>query len=418
MDNRNSRGGVPPRRTPPTAAGQTGRPAQRPANRTAQSAGTQNTPNGTQRQQKKPRRSENRWFRAIIMVLITVGMCMFLAIYILQNANDLLGLNQEDKQIEVSIPEGSTVQQIASILSKAGVVEQSVTFQLYASIKTEEGDLLPGNYLFNSNMGYDQIFTLMKMGNIIRDVVTIPFIEGWTVYDYAKTLEENKVCDADEFLEFIQNGELSYEFMDQMPESGLRFRRLEGYLFPDTYDFYVGEKVDSVARKFLRNFNDKITRNMYDKMLDLNMTLDEVIALASVIQKEAGGVNGIDEMERVSSVFRNRLDQPELYPKLQSDVTKHYVNNYITPFQRLKDQDMYDAYNTYVCDGLPVGPICNPGLDAIMAALSPAETPYCFFVTDVNEHFYYSITAQEHYQNVRSAAAVEGEGEIHGIDTE
>ena len=153
-------------------------------------------------------------------------------------------------------------------------------------------------------------------------------------------------------------------------------------------------------------------------MMDLNLSLDEAITLASIIQKEAGGVNGPDEMRRVSAVFHNRLDLKEEYPKLQSDVTRDYATKYIIPFHDMRNQPMYDAYNTYVCDGLPVGPICNPGLDAIEAALYPTDVPYYFFVTDVEEHFYYAETLQKHYENIRLASAVEGEGEIHGTNTE
>jgi UPF0755 protein len=137
--------------------------------------------------------------------------------------------------------------------------------------------------------------------------------------------------------------------------------------------------------------------------------------MASVIQKEAGQY---DEMTRVSSVFHNRMNLPEVYPSLQSDVTRDYATNFIVPFHDVRNQNMYDSYNTYVREGLPIGPICNPGMEAIEAALYPANTDYYFFVTDVEETYYYSVTADEHYQKVRVASAVVGEGEIHGIDTE
>lgn len=412
MNNSNQRpagtGGQPRRPTP-------ARPGARPQRR----QGTPPNGRAPQQQPKKQRkRSENRWFRAIVMVLCTLGLCIFLAIFILQSANDLFGLNQEDKQIEVTIPAGATRSQVASILSKAGVVDQNLTFQLYASIK-EGQRYLPGTYVFNSNMGYDEILRDLRTSTSQMASVKITFVEGENVYEIASKLEEKEVCDAQAFLDHLQTGEFGYEFMDQLPEDDrLRFRRLEGYLFPDTYEFYVGENVDSVARKFLGTFNTKIGSALKDRMKDRGLTLDETLTLASIIQKEAGGVHGIDEMKRVSSVFHNRLAVPSTFPKLQSDVTVHYVDNFIKPFHDIRNQNMYDAYNTYVCNGLPVGPICNPGLDAIEAALYPEDTGYYFFVTDVQENFYYSVTAQEHYQKVIEASRVEGEGKIHGIDTQ
>lgn len=366
---------------------------------------------------KKKSRSENRWGRAILMVLATVMFCGFLALFILQSALDMFGLNQEDQMIEVNIPEEPSLSQISSILSKSGIIDQGITFQLYASIKQDE-QYYGGDYVFNVNMGYDEILSKLRTKTVENATVTITFVEGVNVYEIAQQLEDEGVCNADEFLEIMETADFGYEFMDQLPEDGIRFRRLEGYLFPDTYEFYVGENVESVARRFLSNFSSKITTQMSNRMRDLNLTLDETITLASIIQKEAGGVHGIDEMKRVSSVFHNRLNLAEAYPKLQSDVTREYVNRFIKPFLDFTDQELYDAYNTYACDGLPAGPICNPSADAIEAALYPADSNYYFFVTDVKEQFYYSETADEHYQKVITASNVEGEGEIHGTDTE
>ena len=144
------------------------------------------------------------------------------------------------------------------------------------------------------------------------------------------------------------------------------------------------------------------------------MTLDETIILASIIQKEAGNP---DEMGLVSSVFHNRInDLAAGLPMLQSDVTIHYIEEDIKPYQTMGTQEIYDAYNTYVCRGLPAGPICCPGLDAIRAAISPEESSYYFFVTDSNGKYYYSSTLNEHYANVRLAAAAGGV--THGTDVQ
>lgn len=368
---------------------------------------------------KKHAGDQSRWLRAIIMVVITVGISGALAAFILQSAFDMFGLNQEDHFIEVTLPEDPTLSQITSVLNKQGVVEQALTFRLYASLKGDK-KYYGGNYAFNTNMGYDEILADLRTGSSDSDVVELYFTEGRNVYEIAKLLEEYKVCEADKFLQHLETAKFEYEFLDRVPSDELRYRKLEGYIFPDTYEFYINENVDEVARKFLKNFNNRLTTAHYERMKTMGMTLDETITLASIIQKETGGVHGLDEMKRVSSVFHNRLNHAETYPQLQSDVTREYVDRFIKPFLSIKNQEMYDAYNTYACDGLSVGPICNPGLDAIEAALYPDETterPYYFFVTDVQNHFYYAATLDEHNTNVAKAKQVDGEGEIHGTNT-
>lgn len=364
--------------------------------------------------QTPPKRRGSRWFRAIIMVLATVGLCFFFAIFILQSANDLFGLNQDNMEIEVVVPEKPTVATVAELLAEKGVIEKTLTFRLYADLKTKDKDFLGGTYVFNSNMGYDELILELQNGNIKREIVKLTFIEGMTLYEYAKQLEDAKICKADEFIQTLQSGTFDYEFLDMIPTDANRFRRLEGYLFPDTYEFYENDNVNRVVNKFLSNFDNRVTDSMMNQMQNLNLTLDQAITLASIIEKEAGDPV---EMRLVSSVFHNRLSMSETYPQLQSDVTIHYVEKFIKPFLDYQNTEMYDAYNTYVSKGLPVAPICNPSLSAIEAALNPEETKYLFFVTDSEGTYYYSSTPQEHYAKVAAARKV-GEGKIHGIDTE
>ncbi len=363
--------------------------------------------------QRRPR-SQNRWFRAIIMVIATVIGCMFLALFILQSAYDLFGLNQKDEIIEVTIPKGAKISEVAKILKKDGVVDQPLTFRIYLGFKDVKNEsIVAGDYAFNSNMSYNELIAALSSGYTEREVVRITFIEGVTMLEIATELEEAKVCNAEEFMNYLDQAEYAYEFFGAIEDNPLRFHKLEGYIFPDTYDFFVGENVDSVARKFLRNFNDKITPDLKNRMQDLNLTIDEAITLASVIQKEAGES---DDMRLVSSVFHNRLEDEGTYPNLQSDVTIFYVEENIKPLLQMSNQPMYDAYNTYVREGLPVGPICNPGMDAIMAALYPEKTSFYYFVTDKNMDFYYAQTADAHYRNV--TAAQQAGGQAHGIDTQ
>ena len=142
------------------------------------------------------------------------------------------------------------------------------------------------------------------------------------------------------------------------------------------------------------------------------MTVDDVVILASVIQKEAGNVK---DMGMVSSVFHNRLENPEVYPRLESDVSRDYIRNDIIPHVDIIIDDQLTAYNSYECSGLPAGPVNNPGLDAILAAAHPEDTPYYFFVTDAEGNFYYAETFDVHVQNVYKAGLL---GPTHGVALE
>lgn len=364
-------------------------------------------------QRPRRRRRRGRGAAMFMSIMLLLGAAVFLALFALSSAVDMLAFGKEDRQIEVTVEKGMSVGDIADMLGDEGVIERPSTFKLYAKLRNKDNTFKAGDYVLNSNMSYDRIITAMRLGNTIKEEVKITFYEGMTLKEIADLLEEKKVCDADAFIDITQNGVFTFEFIDMMPESDLRFRRLEGYIFPDTYDFYVGENVESVARKFLKVFQSRVMA-IYSDIQDSGMTLDEAVIMASIIQKEASNE---EEMARVSSVFHNRISNTAAgLPMLQSDVTINYVENDIKPYQTRKVQEMYDAYNTYVCKGLPVGPICNPGLDAIKAAISPEDTDYYFFVTDVNGKYYYGKTLDQHYANVRKAAAAGGTK--HGTDVQ
>lgn len=377
----------------------------------------QNPPPARREPEKEPapKLIRSRWFTAIIMVLITIGVCVFLSAFILQSASDLLGLNQPDKQLEVVVPQTNSLASISTLLYDKGVVSQPFTFRIYVGLKDlNNEDIKPGTYIMNSNFAYDQIIGALTTGYTQKEEVRVTFIEGWTLYEIAKKLEENRVCNADEFIEYLNTAkDLNYEFIDQMPNNAFRYNRLEGYMFPDTYDFYVDMELSSVANVFLSNLNKRITEDMREQMREMNLTFDETLTLASIVQKEAG--NRL-EMGMVASVFENRLAAPDAYPRLQSDVTIHYVEKFIKPFMTIQNQTLYDSYNTYKCEGLPAGPICNPGLDAIDAVLNPDKSGYYYFVTDDEGTYYYAKNLQQHNVNCAKAEQIGGEN-THGTAT-
>ena len=357
-----------------------------------------------QKKRKKRLNTAYNWLLTIIWVSAVLAVSVFISSFALSSINDLVGFSKESKEIEITIPEGYGLSEIANLLEEKGIIDEPFTFEVYARVKNMETKLAPGTYKLNSNLGYDQIFQALKTKEVAKNVVKVNFYEGMTLREIAKRLEENGVCGYDEFIEAAKTETFEYEFTSMMGTDENIYIKWEGYLFPDTYEFYTESSPRSVIAKFIDNFNNKFTAEYYERAQELGMTLEEVITLASVIQSEAAYM---DDMEKVSSAFHNRLAPNSGLPYLQSDVTYFYYTENIEPFvdDPAASDAFLSAYYTYpnYKAGLPVGPICNPGMNAIKAALYPADTNYYFFVTDKEGNFYYGATQAEHDANVIKA---------------
>lgn len=357
-----------------------------------------------QKKRKKRLNTAYNWLLTIIWVSAVLAVSVFISSFALSSINDLVGFSKESKEIEITIPEGYGLSEIANLLEEKGIIDEPFTFEVYARVKNMETKLAPGTYKLNSNLGYDQIFQALKTKEVAKNVVKVNFYEGMTLREIAERLEENGVCGYDEFIEAAKTETFEYEFTSMMGTDENIYIKWEGYLFPDTYEFYTESSPRSVIAKFIDNFNNKFTAEYYERAQELGMTLEEVITLASVIQSEAAYM---DDMEKVSSAFHNRLAPNSGLPYLQSDVTYFYYTENIKPFvdDPAASDAFLSAYYTYpnYRAGLPVGPICNPGMNAIKAALYPADTNYYFFVTDKEGNFYYGATQAEHDANVIKA---------------
>lgn len=241
--------------------------------------------------------------------------------------------------------------------------------------------------------------TTVTTQTTLSRTVTVTIPEGYTVLKIAAALEAGDVCTADEFLRAVREGEYSdYAFLNDVSnetEDGTpngRHFRLEGYLFPDTYEFYRNSSGEAAVRRFLDNFEQK--RTAWQSACEASgLTLDEAVTLASIIQREAKTAT---DMYRVSRVLHNRLASPD-YPRLQCDVSTAYLRE----LEEAGETPDKAAYDTYICKGLPVGAIANPGAAALAAAVSPSTEEICegcyFFVIDATDDtVYYSKTYAEH----------------------
>ncbi len=225
--------------------------------------------------------------------------------------------------------------------------------------------------------------------------VKVTFPEGFTVIQIAERLEENGVCSANEFMELCKTVPEGYNALLGDIDTENKIFALEGYIFPDTYEFYVGEGAKNALSRFLDTTRSRISIEYFDRAEELGLTMNEVFTLASIIQSECGVPS---EMGNVSSVFHKRLEnQANGFPYLGSDVTRHYIEKKMKSYIEENDLD-YDSLFAAYCtnnkyplktQGLPSGPICNPGMAAIEAALWPSETDYLYFFTDKEGNFNY-----------------------------
>lgn len=231
-----------------------------------------------------------------------------------------------------------------------------------------------------------------------QKTVRITFPEGSTFAQMAEKLEANGVCTVQELMGVVNSYDYSkFPLVAAIPEDENRCFRLEGYLFPDTYDFLTNSDPEDVLGKMIRNTENRITDAYRARAKELGYTMDEVLTIASLIQGEAGNPQ---EIGKVSSILHNRL---KAGMKLEVDASINYVEKWIKPFIS-GDINRYNSYyNTYKCAALPSGPICNPGIDWIKAALYPEDTDYLYFVNDANGNYYYASTYEEHQENCEKA---------------
>ncbi len=227
--------------------------------------------------------------------------------------------------------------------------------------------------------------------------VTLTFPEGYTVTEIAEKLEDNNVCSVDDFLSAVNNP--SPEFLEKYSvKKDNKIFVLEGYIFPDTYEFYYNEKAENVVKRFTDNFSSKITQADISRAKELGYSFDEIIRIASIVQEEAGLER---ENKKVASVIHNRLKSGM---QIQCDVTIDYLTKNCEPYLKngLTEENKQN-YNTYKCPALPAGAITNPGYSSIQAALYPDNTGYLFFVTDKDMNYYYSETWDGHVKNCKEA---------------
>ncbi len=360
----------------------------------------QNKISGSKKKKRKFPVKNVIWILSIIIV--SVG----LAFGIIYAGADFMGIGfGRGDDCEMEIEAGTPASEIAEQLKEEGAVKIPALFRLYAKLKGYDSQFKYGLYTFNTEAGYDSICEMLMTEGAKAETVQVTIPEGTGINDYTKNvngedvtvkgiatiLEEKGVCSKSDFFIALDEVNLKTRLLSGTNE-GKTYYTLEGYLFPETYSFYSYDDSAECARlavkRMIEETESRITDEMYEQAENLGYSMNEILTMASIVQMEAG--EHTDEMAKVAGVFYNRLNSDDI-KTLGSSPTCYYGDSF-----------KYDdgRYNTYDIEGLPPGPLCSPGIDAIKAALYPEKSDYYYFVTDSKGNFYYHKTLAEQEKTI------------------
>lgn len=378
-------------------------------------------PAGTAKKKKKRKKARTNPLLAILLWLVIVASSSAICAGVgWMLANDFAALNKPSRESTIQITEdyiaevsrerqedGSikevthyNMERVAGELKEKGIIEYDWFFRLFCKFYHADTKLTQGTFVLNTDMDYMALIRGMRTTGGKAETVTLTIPEGYTVSQIIDLLAENKVATAEKLTDTAANYVFEkYSFVDN--ENLGDISRLEGYLFPDTYNFYVGARPELAFGSMLANFQNKVYANedLADLFAESDYSIREIITMASLIERETDG----SDRRSISSVIHNRLEKGgEAGHLLQIDAALVYAAG--RPITQEDYTDLDSPYNLYQHAGLPPTPIANPGLASIQAALNPADTNYYYYVL-VGEKHVFSATLAEHNRNVAAAAA-------------
>lgn len=333
------------------------------------------------------------WIAIILAIGISLGRMAWLCV------SDVLAFGRPDREVTFTIDRSDDVESIAERLENAGLIRYPELFKFYVDFAHKADVISPGTFTLNAKLDYMALVNAMSPDSYSREVVEVVIPEGYSCAQIFRLLEEQKVCTAAELESWAAQGELSeYWFLDGVTR-GSKYC-LEGFLFPDTYLFYTDDEPQRVLEKFLDNFAYRFNDDLKAGIEELNLRLSEmmadngydeeyiaanqftvyeVVTVASLIEKETANTL---ESYTISSVIYNRLTNQYEYPYLNIDAAILYALGEHKDELTLADLQIDSPYNTYTNPGLTPGPISNPGLYSLNAALDPDDTDYYFYAMD------------------------------------
>lgn len=348
----------------------------------------------------------------IVLAALVIAMSLTLARVLWLWADDVLALTKTEQEIKVSISDSDTMNDISQKLEDAGLIRYPFLFNMYCNITSAREKISEGEYMLNSIYDYHALVDSMSGYSSNRTIVEVMIPEGYETRQIFELLEANKVCTVEELESAAVAWNLDqYDFLKDINVFGAN--RLEGFLFPDTYEFYQPDDPDRVIGKMLRNFNNRFDENLQADLEKLNiwfadklrsagydedyiqkhtLTVRDVVIVASMIERETAGSG---ESATIASVIYNRLVSPD-YLYLNIDATIQYALGERKPNLTIEDTKIDSPYNTYINPGLPIGPISNPGLNSLRAALHPEDTDYYYYALKTDGMHHFSRNQEEH----------------------
>lgn len=333
-----------------------------------------------------------KWlFRLLIVLLVFTGMSMLGYWYV----QDSLSSSITGQQVELEVERGDSILNVGRLLEEKKLIKNDRFFAVYAFLQGKTQGIKAGVYVIPEGSDANDILDIITVGkeNVLR--LTIP--EGYTVDRIARRLEEQGV-DSSKFIQAVEKKAYpEYSFVRDIPRTSNRRHRLEGYLYPITYSVPKGTDPEKLVDKMLAQFEKQMEQNdIEEKLKKKELTVDEWVTIASIVERE-GKVQ--QELPRIAGVIYNRLDRGQ---KLQVDATVQYALGEQKERLYYKDLKVQSPYNTYREEGLPPGPIANPGPEALDAALNPEKHDYFFYVTkkDGSGEHYFAETEEEHNYNI------------------
>ena len=348
----------------------------------------------TQRSSNTRRRKKRSGLSgAAIYAIFVIGVSALLACIGWVAANDVLALNKPEKTATITITHDDSFGDVAEKLKDEGLIEYKFLFNLFATFTRSKDDVVAGTFTLNTDMDYRALLSGMSANSATRATVTVTIPEGYTVDQIFTLLEEKGVASVEDLQDMAANHDYAFSFLQDL-ELG-DYHRLEGYLYPDTYEFTTPQNPLYVINKMLVRFDEQFTDAMRQEVADSGRTIHEIITIASMIEKETDGNDRAD----IASVIYNRLNNPSggTQRYLQIDATLAYINGGKVPTEA--DKSIDSPYNTYLYKGLPAGPISNPGLESIKAAMNPNRTSYYYYALgdDGVHHFFKTRREQQNF---------------------
>lgn len=347
---------------------------------------------------KRRRRSMGGW-GALMYVMLVIGASVLLASLGWMLAGDVLALNKPALEAQVTVSDGESVAEVTKELKEKGLIDNSFLFKFFADFTKKGAEILPGTYTLDTTMDYSAILRNLSAKSGARAEVTVVIREGYTSTQVFQALAEHNVATVAELEEAAASYDYKFSFLKDVVPLGDK-NRLEGYLFPDTYNFYENMDPVQALNKMLLRFDAVFTQEMRDQVAANGQTLHQLLTIASLIEKETTG----DDQTHISSVIYNRLNNPnsETAGFLNIDASLLYVLPERAGKLNAADLEYDSPYNTKKYKGLPPGPIANPGQSAIRAAMKPDDSKdYFYALGDDNEHHFFK-TYNEHVNFVNS----------------